>query len=160
MPSAPATTNPPPASSPTYNFHLPPFTFPKVSSHSKKAVLLARQLFKLSLENGVVSPGRVSGVLEYLEKSRPANPVMILKTYRRLIATELSRSEASVEHAGSIAATVLQSLTTALEAKYHRPITATAVANPSLIAGLRVRIGDDLYEASVAGQLAALADAV
>jgi len=131
-----------------------------VSAHSKKAIQLARQLFKLSLENGVVAPERVSGVLEYLEKSRPANPVMVLRAYRRLIATELSRSEASVEHAGEIAGTVLQSLTDALTAKYRRPVTAIAVANPALIAGLRVRIGDDLYEASISGQLAALANAV
>ncbi len=65
-----------------------------MSAHSKKAILLARQLFKMSLENGVVSPERVSGVLEYIEKHRPANPVMVLKAYRRLIATELARSEA------------------------------------------------------------------
>jgi F-type H+-transporting ATPase subunit delta len=131
-----------------------------MSAHSKKAVLLARQLFKLSLENGAVSAERVAGVLGYLEKSRPANPVMILKAYQRLIATELARSEATVEHAGTIASTVLQSLTSALTAKYGRPITATAIANPALLAGLRVRVGDDLYEASVAGQLAALAASV
>jgi F-type H+-transporting ATPase subunit delta len=131
-----------------------------MSAHSKKAALLARQLFKLSLENGVVSAERVAGALVYLEKSRPANPVMVLKVYRRLIATELARSEAAVEHAGSLPPSVLQSLTTSLTAKYQRPITATATANPALIAGLRVRVGDDLYEASVAGQLAALTEAV
>jgi len=131
-----------------------------MSAHSKKALALARQLFKLSLENGAVSPERVAGALAYLEKSRPANPLMILKAYRRLIATELARSEAVVEHAGSMASTVLQALTTSLTAKYQRPITVTATANPTLLAGLRVRVGDDLYEASVAGQLAALAEAV
>ena len=131
-----------------------------MSAHSKKALLLARQLFKLSLENGSVSPERVSGALAYLEKNRPANPVMVLKAYRRLIATELGRSQALVEHAGAIAGTVLESLTSALTAKYKRRITATATANPALIAGLRVRVGDDLYEASVSGQLAALAETV
>jgi F-type H+-transporting ATPase subunit delta len=131
-----------------------------MSAHSKKAALLARQLFKLSVENGLVSPERVSGVLAYVEKSRPANPMMVLKAYERLIATELARSEAVIEYAGTLPATVLASVTAALTAKYQRPVTASAVPNPDLIAGLRIRVGDDLYEASVAGQLAALASAV
>ena len=40
--------------------------------------------------------------------------------------------------------------------KYHRVVTATAKANPQLLAGLRVRVGSDVYESSVAGQLATL----
>jgi len=129
-----------------------------MSAHAKKAQELARLLFKLSLDSGAVSPERVDGALSYLEHHRPANPIMVLKAYRRLVARELARSEASVEYAGSIADNVLQSLTAALTAKYGRPISATAAANPGLIAGLRVRVADDLYEASIAGQLAALAE--
>jgi F-type H+-transporting ATPase subunit delta len=41
--------------------------------------------------------------------------------------------------------------------KYQRPIAASARPDPALIAGLRIRVGDDVYESSVAGQLAALA---
>jgi F-type H+-transporting ATPase subunit delta len=44
--------------------------------------------------------------------------------------------------------------------KYGRPVTATAKPNPALLAGLRVHIGDDIYESSVAGQLATLSAAV
>jgi len=44
--------------------------------------------------------------------------------------------------------------------KYARPVTATARPNAALLAGLRVRVGDDTYESSVAGQLATLAAAV
>jgi len=40
--------------------------------------------------------------------------------------------------------------------KYSRTVTATAKANPKLLAGLRIRVGSDVYESSVAGQLAAL----
>jgi F-type H+-transporting ATPase subunit delta len=131
-----------------------------MSAQSKKAQLLARQLFKLSLENGAIAPERVAGALAYLEQHRPAHPLLVLRAYQRLVAIELARSAAVVEHAGSIADTVLQSLAGSFSARYHRPITATAVAHPALIAGLRVRVGDDLYEASIAGQLAALAAAV
>ena len=39
----------------------------------------------------------------------------------------------------------------------QRPVSAVAKPNPSLLAGLRVRVGDDVFENSVAGQLATLA---
>jgi F-type H+-transporting ATPase subunit delta len=44
--------------------------------------------------------------------------------------------------------------------KYGRTVTASARANPALLAGMRVHVGDDIYESSVEGQLAALASAV
>jgi F-type H+-transporting ATPase subunit delta len=44
--------------------------------------------------------------------------------------------------------------------KYARQITSVARRDDALLAGLRVRVGDDVYESSVAGQLATLAAAV
>ena len=128
-----------------------------MSALSRSAQQLARQLFKLSLEDGAVSPERVAGVLDYVEKHRPANPLIVLRAYQRLVAAELSRGQAVVEHAGPISEPVLQRLASALIQKYRRPITASSRSNPALIAGLRVHIGDDVYESSIASQLAALA---
>ena len=127
-----------------------------MATHQKKAQQLARQLFKLSLADGLVSPELVVGVLEYVEKHRPANPAIVLKAYHRLIATELAKSRALVEHAGSLGDSILQSIAAVMTQKYRRPIAAVASPNPALIAGLRVRVGDDIYESSIAGQLAAL----
>ena len=131
-----------------------------MAAHARKAQQFARQLFKLSVVDGVVSAGRVSGVLEYVEKNRPANPVMVLRAYARFIAAELAKGEAVVEHAGAIHAATLAAIAAAMTKKYGRPVTATAKPNAALLAGLRVQVGDDVYESSVAGQLATLAAAV
>jgi F-type H+-transporting ATPase subunit delta len=127
-----------------------------MAAHAKKAQQLARQLFKMSVVDGTVSTERVSGVLAYIEKSRPANPVLVLKAYSRLVAAELAKGRAVVEHAGPVTDPTLAAIAAALTRKYGRPVTATAKANPSLLAGLRVKVGDDVYETSVAGQLATL----
>jgi F-type H+-transporting ATPase subunit delta len=127
---------------------------------NKKAQQLARQLFKLSLVDGLVSAERVSGVLGYIEKTKPAHPLTVLKIYHRLVATELARSQAIVEHAGAVSDSVLQAIAAAMTKKYGRAITASTRANPKLLAGLRVRVGDDVYESSVAGQLNQLAASV
>ncbi len=131
-----------------------------MAAHAKKAQMLARQLFKLSLVDGTVSTDRVAGVLAYVEKHKLANPVMVLRAYRRLVVTELAKSHAIVEHAGAIQDATLAGIAAALTQKYRRPVTAAAKANPALLAGLRVKVGDDIYESSIAGQLAALSAAV
>ena len=50
-----------------------------MASHAKVAQQLARMLFKMSLQGGEVSADRVGGVLAYVEKHNPANPVMVLE---------------------------------------------------------------------------------
>jgi F-type H+-transporting ATPase subunit delta len=118
---------------------------------------LARQLYKLSFDHGALSGERVAGVLEYIAKHDARQEMAILKAYHRLIATEVARGQAIVEYAGSVSDATLSGIAAALGQKYGRPVTTVAQPNPALIAGLRVRIGDDIYESSVAGQLAELA---
>lgn len=119
----------------------------------------AKQLLQLSLENGLVSAERVAGVLAYLEKNPPAKPQAVLLAYHKLVAAELAKSEARVEHAGAVAPEALAAIAAALGKRYGRAVTYVTKPNPSLLAGLRVRIADDVYESSVAGQLAALSAA-
>ena len=131
-----------------------------MASGKKQIQLLSRQFFKLSIAEGALSADRVAGVLEYIEKHRPANTLAVLKAYQRLVAAEFARSRAVVEHAGSLSEATLATIAAAMTKKYARPVTATATPNAALLAGLRVRVGDDTYESSVAGQLATLAAAV
>jgi len=127
---------------------------------NKKTKLLAKQLFKLSLINGQVSAGQVEGVLGYLEKTQPHHLLALLKLYHRAIATELARSHAVVEHAGPLGEATLKLIERTMTQRYQRSVTASAKANPKLLAGLRVRVGSDVYESTVAGQLASLSSAV
>lgn len=131
-----------------------------MAAHTKKAQQFARQLFKLSIVNGVVSPEHVAGVLQYVERHKVAHSLMVLKAYARLIGNELAKSHAVVEHAGAISDATLSTIAAAMTRKYSRPVTATAKPNPALLAGVRVQVGDDVYESSVASQLDALAASV
>jgi F-type H+-transporting ATPase subunit delta len=132
-----------------------------VAQASKQIQQLTKQLTALSLDaQGAVDAERVAGVLAYLEKHPPAKPMAVLKAYQRRISTELQKSNAVVEHAGSISDSVLGAIGGALTQKYHRHITATGKQDDRLIAGLRVRIADDVYESTVSGQLDALAEAL
>ncbi len=123
---------------------------------SRQSQQLARHLCHLSLDDGTVSAPRVGAVLSFLQRHPPRQPLTVLKHYRRLIARELARRQAVVEHAGVVDARILADIEAAMSRRYRRTIAAVTRPNPGLIAGLRIRVGDDLYESSVAGQLAAL----
>jgi len=131
-----------------------------MASAKKQVQTLARQLFKLSFAQGALSGERVGGVLAYVEKTRPAHTTAVLKAYQRLVAAEVARGQAVVEHAGSVSDATLATIAAAMTKKYSRPVTSVAKRNDVLLAGLRVRVGDDVYESSVAGQLATLAAAL
>jgi F-type H+-transporting ATPase subunit delta len=131
-----------------------------MASAQKQIQQIARQFFKLSLVDGALAADRVAGVLAYVEKHRPAHALAILKAYRRLASAEVARGRAVVEHAGSLDEAALAAIGAAMTRRYRRTITAIAQRNDALLAGLRVRVGDDTYESSVAGQLSALASAV
>jgi F-type H+-transporting ATPase subunit delta len=122
----------------------------------KQTKLLAKQLFKLSVVNGVVSSEQVAGVLGWVEKTSPRRPVALLKAYHHRIAIELAKSRAEVEHAGPVSDATLKQIEASMTKRYSRVITASAKPNPKLLAGLRVRVGSDVYESSVASQLAKL----
>jgi F-type H+-transporting ATPase subunit delta len=126
---------------------------------SKQSQRLARQLYRLSLVEGQISAAQVDGVLAYLAAHPPRQWLAVLKHYRRLVVRQLARNHALVEHAGAINDALLRGIAEALARKCQRPVTAAAQPNPALIAGLRIRLGDDIYESSIAGQLAALASA-
>jgi F-type H+-transporting ATPase subunit delta len=131
-----------------------------MASGIKQVQSLARQFFKLSVVDGKLSGDRVAGVLEYIEKHRPAHTVAVLKAYQRLVAAEVARGQAVVEHAGSVSDATLAAIAASMTKKYSRSVSAVARKNDALLAGLRIRVGDDTYESSLASQLAALAAAV
>ncbi len=131
-----------------------------MASGKKQITQLSQKLFKLSFVDGRFSEERVAGVLAYLEKNPPAKPVPVLRAYSRLVAVEVAKGQAVVEHSGPVSDAALQAIAGAMTARYQRPVAASTKSNASLLAGLRIRVGDDVYESSVAGQLAALSAAV
>ncbi len=125
----------------------------------KQVRATAKSLLTLSLENGQISEPKVRDVLVWFEQKPPAHAAAVLREYHRLVIREVNRTRARIEFAGALAGGAIPSIIAELSKLYHRPISATAVENPSLIAGVRVSIGDDVYERSLAAQLEALASA-
>jgi len=116
----------------------------------------SKKLADLSLENDLVSSEKVEAVLETLRKHPPRKSKLVLKHYLYYIKQAMNRGRAVIEFAGCVEESAIAGIEKQLSANYNRPITTASVRNEALIAGLRITIGDDIYDASVAGRLANL----
>jgi len=113
----------------------------------------AKQLLKVSMDGDDLSTERVDGVLAALDKNPPRNHVAVLKSYLKLVEREVAKSSAVVSHAGSLSESIVDAIRSQLSAKYGRTISARTEQDDSLIAGVKVVVDCDVYDASASAAL-------
>ena len=123
-----------------------------------KVTQLAKKLVVLSKEGEVVTEARVTEVLDALKQVSHRHHLTILKTYLNYIRCEIALQTAVVSASTQLSEDSLKAIEVHFTKEYERPISAVLKQDESLIAGIRVRIGDDVYDASVAGYLQRLAE--
>ena len=116
---------------------------PKLRKFASRLVALSQS------EDGRIDAERVEGVLQSLRKNPPRDHRALLKLYARLIDREISIGTAVVESACDLSKDTLDLLQKHFTERTGRSIDVEPQSNPSLIAGTRVRLGDDVYEISI-----------
>ena len=99
-------------------------------SSRRKIAELAHQLFQLSLDQGLVSGERVTGVLAWVEKHRPASASAVLRAYRRLVEADLGRRRAVIEYAGEVSTATFAAIASAMSQRFGRTIEAVPQPRP------------------------------
>jgi len=126
----------------------------KIHKLSKKLVALSKD------EKGVVTESKVTDVLSGLKKAEIRHYLSVLKTYLKLLRREVALQTAVVSTPGELSESALEEIAAKYSKLYGRSIQATTATDDSLIAGVRVRVGDDVFDASIAGRLQRLAESV
>ncbi|MBQ6705652.1 MAG: F0F1 ATP synthase subunit delta [Opitutales bacterium] len=107
--------------------------------------------------DGRIDEKRVRVVLAEVGKAfPPAQLRPILEVFYAAVARELRFSEARIEYAGTLATGTANAIAAHFSEIYNRPIIPVSTENAALLGGLRVQVGDDVYDASLAGTLARL----
>lgn len=123
---------------------------------SKEARRTSRQLFRACMAEGKLDEARVRTVVSSVSQSKPRGYIAILDAFARLVANEVDRQRAIVESATELTAPVQSELQSSLSKKYARPLSLEFHVNPSLLGGIRVKVGSDVWDGSVKARLAAL----
>lgn len=113
-----------------------------------------KRLLALSLnKEGDVDFERVEAVLTAIRGRPYLEHKALLRRYHQLVRDALRKEEARIRYAGAIRQEDLKRLERFFSKAYGRGIRVVAQEAPELIAGFRVRIGDDVYDDSVWGRL-------
>ncbi|MEQ9825708.1 MAG: F0F1 ATP synthase subunit delta [Puniceicoccaceae bacterium] len=115
-----------------------------------------RRLVELSKTDGRVDSKKVAEVLETLKAQSPRGLRQILSLYRNAVQQEIRRCTASVAYAGILSEATQQSLLQALETKFDRKLQLDLHEDPSLLAGIKITVGDNVMEHSIRRMLSQL----
>ena len=124
--------------------------------NNKQARREAKQFVRLCRVNSSVDEDRVRQVVEQLVISGRRNSHAVLDQLLRLVRLDHDQHTAKVESATPLSPE-LQAATQARLTRLYGPGLATSFSDrPSLIGGMRIQVGSDVYDGSVQSELAAL----
>ena len=129
-------------------------------NRDQKITKLAKKLLELSKDNGVVTESKVAKVLAGFQQVQHRRHLTVLKTFLNYLRREVALQTAVVSTPTRLSDDALKAIEVQFSKLYNRPVNTVTQLDTSLIAGVRVRVGDDGYDASVAGCLQRIAESV
>jgi F-type H+-transporting ATPase subunit delta len=125
----------------------------KISRESRK---MAREMFRLSCEDGRLVGARAVAIASRVAELRPRGAVGTLKEFAKRVRLELARRHATVESATPLSPEQTSQINKQLAVRFGSDLSAEFHVTPELIGGLRVQVGSDVWDGSVAARLTAL----
>ncbi len=116
----------------------------------------AKQLFKSCQVDGQLNEDRVRKTVALLIEKKPRGYFGTLQELQRLVKLDVNSRSASVVSAVELTEEQKQSVRDSLGRMKGVVVAIEFAQNPDLIGGMRVKIGDDVYDGSMKTRLARL----
>jgi len=126
---------------------------------SKTAAINARRLFGLCQTGGRLDDAKARLAVTRLIEARPRDFRAVLGAFQRLVRLDLERRRVTVESAVDLDEATRQRVVASLAKQYGAGLVTEYQTTPSLLGGLRIRVGNDVLDGSVQGRLDRLASA-
>ena len=125
---------------------------------TKQSRRFAKQLFKSCQVNGRLDADRTQKTVQLLIEQKPRGYFGILQHFHRLVKLDEARRTARVESAVALGQAQQQDIQDSLNRLKGGDVTVEFAENPRLIGGMRVKIGDDVFDGSVKTRLTGLSE--
>jgi len=123
---------------------------------SKQSRRDAKQLFKSCQVDGQLNEDRVRKTVALLIEKKPRGYFGTLQELQRLVKLDVNSRSASVVSAVELTEEQKQSVRNSLGRMKGGDVAIEFAQNPDLIGGMRVKVGDDVYDGSMKTRLARL----
>jgi F-type H+-transporting ATPase subunit delta len=125
---------------------------------SKQARRGAKELFRSCFVSGALDENRVRQVVSKVAAARPRGYFAILSHFQRLVRLEVDRRSARVESAVPLPPELQSDVKNKLNRIYGPGLEIAFALNPTLLGGLRIKVGSDVYDGSIQSRLNTLAE--
>ncbi len=125
---------------------------------SKQSRRDAKQLFQSCQANGVLDEDRVRQVVALLIEKKPRGYFGTLQELQRLVKLDVNSRSAHVESAVALNDTQQQTVRDGLSRLKGSEVAVAFAQNADLIGGMRVRLGDDVFDGSIRTRLTRLGE--
>jgi F-type H+-transporting ATPase subunit delta len=116
----------------------------------------AKTLFRICRSEKGLDEDRLRKVIGMISKQRPRGYLQVLGRLGQLVRLEVGRATHEV-----VSATRLEdggkSVFAVLEKHFGKALAQQAEVRPEVLGGLRIRVGSDVWDATIRGRLEALA---
>ena len=122
----------------------------------KQAKREAKQLARLCLVDDLLDENRTRNVAQRVAAAGYRDCPAILEHFLRLVKLDRARHTANIESATPLPADVQAAIQASLASRYGPGLNTVFAPRPSLIGGVRIQVGSDVYDGSLLAKLAAL----
>jgi len=126
---------------------------------SKVAAANARRLFGLCQTDGRLDEARLREVFQKVIVAKPRDFRGILAALQRLTRLDVERRTVTVTSAETLAPADERRIMSNLIAQYGDNLIFNFAVDPTLLGGLRIRVGNDVFDGTVQGRIDRLAKA-
>jgi hypothetical protein len=118
----------------------------------KKIIILAKKLAKNSFNGatGAIDLESVRGMIAIIQEFPERTRYVLLKRYQYFLGIEQVNRTATIEYAGDCDVGIIHAR---MEQFARQKLQLRVISVPALIAGLRVTLGDRIWERSIRGDL-------
>ncbi len=121
--------------------------------NNKEIRQLSRGMLRASFTDGQLDNGKISALVQSLVTKKPRHYIDVLQHYKRLLRLEIEKRHARVESAMRLDEQTAKQIVDRLKRKYGNDLTADFEIDSALLGGLRVRVGDDVWDGTLRSRL-------
>ena len=120
---------------------------------NKEIRRLSREMLRASFTDGQLDRGKIASLVQSLITRTPRHFMDVLQYYKRLLRLEIEKRHARIESATQLSPQSAFDIGARLKKKYGKDLTTEFVVDPTLLGGVRVRVGSDVWDGTLRNRL-------
>jgi F-type H+-transporting ATPase subunit delta len=116
----------------------------------------ANALFRSSHQEGQLNEDKVRQACKVVLEKKPRSYIAILSHLQHLVKLDIQNRTARIESAVALDDGTQNAITQNLSQRYGNQLITEFSVNPSLVGGVRIQVGSDVFDGSIRSRLQTL----